>query len=115
MVLDVNVLPPLECAPQQAAHPSVPAARLACHSCMTCATSQDREGTQLSLVGVGEGWLMHPMQSLKGTIAHSKLDPRVDSCLQALSPANRGRRGWVKALVEHCDHWQSTALIGRAT
>ena len=42
--LDADVLLPLECAPQQAAHPSVCAARLACHSPTTCATSKYRGG-----------------------------------------------------------------------
>ena len=51
------------------------------------------------------------MQGFK-SVAHSKLGSRTNSSLQALPLANKGHRGWVKALAEHCDHWQSTAFTG---
>ena len=52
-------------------------------------------------MGVGGSWLLPRMQGLQGVTAHSKLDSRIDISYQALPLANKGHRGWVKALAEH--------------
>ena len=60
-------------------------------------------------MGVGEAGCCLPCKSLEGMQAHSKLDCRIEDSLQALPLADKGHKGWVKALVEHCNHWHPLA------